>query len=141
MNPRIVIDTSVIVSGLRSRNGASFRLLSLIDAGVFQLCLSVPLVIEYEGVLKRQSRVLGITHADIDDILDYLCSVADKRQIHFLWRPVLRDPSDDFLLELAVEAQCEAIVTHNLRDFEASKSFGVQILSPGEFLRQLGEVS
>jgi putative PIN family toxin of toxin-antitoxin system len=141
MIPRVVLDTSVIVAGLRSRNGASFQILSRVGAGLFVTCLSVPLVIEYEDVLERQSRLLGLTHADIGDFLDYVCSVSERRQIYYLWRPVLKDPSDDFVLELAVEAGCDAIVTHNVRDFAAASAFDVEIRTPGEFLRSLGEVS
>ena len=138
---RVVLDTSVIVAGLRSRNGASFRILSMVGTGRFVTCLSVPLVIEYEDVLRRQSRSLGLTHGDVGDFLDFVCSASERRQIYYLWRPVLKDPSDDFVLELAVEAECQAIVTHNLREFAAAASFDVEIHTPGEFLRRLGEVS
>lgn len=141
MSPRIVIDTSVVVAGLRSNRGASFRLLSIVGQGRFQFCLSVPLVVEYEAAAKRQSRALGLTHADIDAFLDYICAVGEKRHVYFLWRPVLKDPGDDFVLELAVEAGCDSIVTHNVSDFDAATAFGVQVLTPAQFLRQIGELS
>lgn len=137
--PQIVLDTSVLVSGLRSRDGASFQILERIGTGVFDLNLSVPLVLEYEEVLKREARALGLSLQDVDDLLDYLCAVGRPRKIFFLWRPVLKDPFDDHLLEVAVEAGCEFIVTHNLHDFTRSREFGVHAIKPGAFLRRLAE--
>lgn len=103
----------------------------------FELNVSVPLVVEYEAVAKRCAREIGLSIADIDDVLDYLCSVAQHRQIFYLWRPVLADPRDDLVLELAVEANVEYIVTHNLRDFGEAIRFGVQPIAPQDFLRRL----
>lgn len=133
----IVLDTSVLIAGLRSPRGASFELLRRLGSGAFELNVSVPLVLEYEAVAKRQARELGLTAEDVDDVLDYLCSVAHHRQIFYLWRPVLRDPRDDLVLELAVEAGAECIVTHNIRDFAAAADFGIQPITPREFLRRL----
>jgi len=93
MPPRIVIDTNVLVAALRSRRGASFRLLSLSGGKHFDINISVPLLLEYEAAAKRIAREVGLTHNDIDDILDYICSVASHRQIYFLWRPLLKDPA------------------------------------------------
>jgi hypothetical protein len=92
-------------------------------------------VLEYEDVLKRQSTSLGLTHGEIDDILDYLCSVARRRQIFFLWRGFLRDPKDELVLELAFEAGCDLITTHNQRDFSGVARFGLATATPREFLR------
>ncbi len=141
MSYSIVIDTCVLISALRSRNGASFKLLSLIDSNKFTFSLSVPLVLEYEAVAKRMSRNLGLTHSDIEDIIDYLCTVGDHRKVHFLWRPNLKDPSDDFVLELAVEAECNYIVTHNIKDFKNTKKFSLKAITPQEIIRKLGEIS
>lgn len=138
MRPSIVLDTNVLIAGLRSRNGASFRLLSLIGESAFELNVSVPLVLEYEEVAKRESRALGLTHAEIDDVLDFVCAVATHREIYFLWRPVLRDAADDMVLEVAVEAACDIVVTHNVRDFVGAERFGIRILTPGEFLKTIG---
>ena len=138
MPPSIVLDTNVLIAGLRSRNGASFRLLSVIGEATFELNVSVPLVLEYEEVAKREARALGLTHAEIDDVLDYLCAVAVHREIYFLWRPVLRDAADDMVLEVAVEAGCDFVVTHNARDFAGAERFGVRVVTPGEFLKRIG---
>ena len=136
--PRIVLDTNVLVWALRSRRGASFRLVSSIGEGAFDIVVSVPLVVEYESAAKRHSRQFGLTHADIDDILDYVCKVALRREIFFLWRPVLRDPKDDMVLELAVESECSYVVTHNVRDFAGSEALGVRIVTPRRFLEIIG---
>jgi putative PIN family toxin of toxin-antitoxin system len=135
---RIVIDTNVLVAALRSRRGAAFKLLSLVGRGDFDFALSVPLVLEYEAAAKRQARVTALSAGEIDDILDYLCIVGDRRSIFFLWRPFLKDPKDDMVLELAVEAECESIVTYNQRDFAGADRFGVRIVTPREFLQERG---
>lgn len=139
-DPHVVLDTNVLVAGLRSRNGASFQLLSRIgpDSG-FEFHLSVPLVLEYEAVLKRPGSVGDLGEEDIEGVLDYLCAAGHHRDIYFLWRPQLRDPKDDMVLELAVEASCDFIVTHNIKDFKGVERFGIQAIPPGEFLRRLGE--
>ena len=138
MGPRVVIDTSVFISALRSRRGASYRLLMLVDGTRFEIALSVPLVVEYEDAAKRMSETTGLGPEEVDDVIDYLCSVAHLQEIHFLWRPVLRDVGDDHVLELAVEAACRIIVTHNIRDFTGAERFGIEAVTPGEFLRRIG---
>ncbi|MDP2313555.1 MAG: PIN domain-containing protein [Pseudomonadota bacterium] len=136
----IVLDTNVLVSALRSRRGASFRLLSLVGTGRFDLALSVPLILEYEAVADRMLADLAVSAGDLSDILDYLCSVAIHRPIFFLWRPTLPDPKDDMVLELAVDAGAPVIVTFNLRDFVGVDRFGVRALTPREYLQEIGEV-
>jgi putative PIN family toxin of toxin-antitoxin system len=135
---RIVLDTNVLVAGLRSRRGVAFRLLTEIGRSRFEIALSVPLVLEYEEVLLRHKAATRLSAADIHGVLDYFCSVAHLQEIFFLWRPLLSDPKDDLLLELAVAAGCDAIVTYNVRDFVGAKAFGVSILEPAVFLRRVG---
>jgi putative PIN family toxin of toxin-antitoxin system len=139
MSPiQIVMDSNVLVSALRSRNGASFRLLSLVGGDRFELNLSVGLVLEYESVARRQIGGSSVTSDEIGDVLDYLCSVGNCHRIYYLWRPFLLDPKDDMVLELAVAAQCQAIVTHNRRHFRGADQFGIEIKTPAEFLRDIG---
>ena len=137
MRPKVVLDTNVLISALRSRNGASFQVLSRVGQGEFDIVLSVPLIIEYEDVAKRQSRALGLRHADIDAVLDYMCHVGELRGIFFLWRPFLKDPLDDMVLEVAFEGDCDFIVTHNVRNFDGIEKFGLSALRPGAFLKRL----
>ncbi|PKM37224.1 MAG: putative toxin-antitoxin system toxin component, PIN family [Gammaproteobacteria bacterium HGW-Gammaproteobacteria-10] len=136
---RIVIDTNLIIAALRSRRGASFKLLSLIDAGLFRVNLSVPLFLEYEAVAKREQHRFTLDDQDIEDILNYIAAVSDKREIFFLWRPYLKDPKDDLVLEVAVESASQFIITHNLRDFAGIEKFNLQAITPQQLLKQLGE--
>ena len=135
-----MLDSSVLVAGFRSRRGASFHVLSLLRAGRFEIAVSVPLVLEYEAVLRRHANELGFGGDEVVGLVDYLCGIGHRQDIHFLWRPVLRDPTDEFVLELAVAAECRAIVTHNVRDFSNARMFGVEILTPAAFIRRVEEV-
>ena len=136
--PQIVIDTNVIVAGLRSRNGSAFRLLSLVGSEQFNIHLSVPLVLEYEDVLLRELPNLSIDATDVQDVINFHCAVATHHQIFFLWRPYLRDPKDDMVLELAVKAGCDSVVTYNTRDFTGIERFGVSAVTPAAFLKSIG---
>lgn len=137
---QIVIDTNVLVAALRSRRGASYRLLMLLGSEKFNVNVSVPLVLEYEVAAKRLMGEIALTEQDIEDIIDYVCSVASQREVFYLWRPFLKDPSDDMLLELAVAGECDFIVTYHTRDFEGVESFGVHAVTPREFLEKIGEL-
>ena len=141
MSFRVVMDTNVLVSALRSRQGASFKMLSLVDSGNFTLCLSVPLVLEYEAASKKQTKSTGPIVADIDAIIDYLCLVGEHYKVYYLWRPFLKDPKDDMVLELAVTSNAEAIVTYNQSDFKGVNQFGVKVITPKALLQQIGAIS
>ncbi len=136
----IIIDTNVLAAALRSRRGASFRLISLLPDTRFRLHVSVGLIFEYEDVLKRADLGISLPVDQLDQFLDYIVSIAKRHEIFYLWRPHLRDAGDDFILELAVSARCDFIVTYNTRDFEGSERFGIRAITPGEFLQQIGEV-
>ena len=134
---RVVLDSNVLVTALRSRNGASFELLRLLRANRFEVALSVPLAFQYEAVLVRHAKELGLSKHEAVGLVDYFCQVAHKQEIHFLWRPTLSDPGDEFVLELAVAAGCKVIVTHNTKDFRGAERFGISVITPGEFLVSL----
>jgi putative PIN family toxin of toxin-antitoxin system len=136
---RVVLDSNVLVAALRSRRGASFRVVELLRKGRFQIAVSVPLVFEYEAVLVRHAAELGLSRKEAAGLVDYFCQVAHRQNIHFLWRPALNDPRDEFILELAVAAECQAIVTHNARDFGGARPFRVKVLTPGELLAWIEE--
>ncbi len=135
MVPRIVMDTNVLFAALRSRRGASFKLLALIGHSEFEIALSVPLCFEYEDVAARDERIPAAARRDI---LEHIIRSAELHQIRFLWRPLLPDPKDDLLLEVAVQSQASAIVTFNKRHFLVAQQFGVRVLNPLEFLREIG---
>ena len=133
----VVLDTSVLVSALRSARGASFEIMAALGRGEFEACVSVSLLLEYEATLLRHAEELSIDSKDALGIVDYVCDVAMNQDIFFLWRPFLRDAGDDLVLELAVAAGSDAIVTHNVRDFEGVEKFGVRVITPKQFLHQL----
>ena len=136
----IVIDTNVVIAALRSKKGASYKLLSLVGTKRFKTHDSVALVLEYEDVIQRYRVELGLSQDDVSDLVDSLCALAKHHKIYFLWRPSLPDANDELILELAVSAQCDYIVTHNLSDFKGVEKFGVKAVTPGAFLRIIGEV-
>jgi putative PIN family toxin of toxin-antitoxin system len=133
---RVVLDTNVLVAAVRSRQGASFALVRSIPSPDFQPCLSEGLYVEWQDVLTRPENIpAGQT---VDDALGFVRSLASQAHlqgIHFLWRPFLRDPDDDMLVELALAAGCPYIVTHNVKDFGGSEELGITAISPRDFLK------
>jgi len=136
---QVVIDTNVLVAALLSNMGASHRLLRLVGDPRWRINLSVPLVLEYEQTLKRVCAGGSLGGNDIDGVLRFLCANANLRLISFLWRPLLPDPKDEFVLELAVESRADFLITFNTRDFVGAERFGVRVISPREFLAIIGE--
>jgi putative PIN family toxin of toxin-antitoxin system len=135
--PLVVLDTNVLVSALRSSAGASFAVLQRVGVGDFEIAVSVPLVLEYEDAMLRHRGALGA--GEVRDIVDYVCSVARHHRVFFLWRPLLRDPNDDMVAEVAVAASAQAIVTHNRRNFQGVEKFGLRIWSPQQLLERTGK--
>ncbi|MEZ4592736.1 MAG: putative toxin-antitoxin system toxin component, PIN family [Chloroflexota bacterium] len=139
--PNIVIDTNVIIAAQRSQRGASAKLVSLIGTGLFEIHLSIPLVLEYEDVLSRYRTQLGLSQDDVTDLVDAFCALSTHQdKVHFKWRPFLPDESDEFILDLAVVAQCDYIITYNKKDFIGVEKFGIKIADPKEFLQEIGEI-
>lgn len=137
---RIVLDTCVLVSAARARTGASFALVAALPDPRFQICLSVALYAEWQSVLTRSEHLPpGITPETAIGFLRHLASIAHLQDIHFLWRPILRDPDDDMVLECAIASQAGIIVTHNIKDFARARSLRVVAKTPQEFLEYLKE--
>lgn len=111
----------------------------MIDDERISVAISVPLIFEYEHAVKNNIAGIRLSSREIEAILDYICLIAEKRRIFYLWRPYLRDPKDDMELELAVESECEFIITFNKRDFAGTKEFGIEAVTPKEFLSIIGE--
>jgi putative PIN family toxin of toxin-antitoxin system len=135
---KIVLDTSVLVAAARSRNGASFQLVSMLPSARFDIALTVPLYTEWQSVLTRSEHLQsGVTTEGVLGFLRYLASVAHLQDVHFLWRPFLRDPDDDMVVECAVASGSEFIVTHNIKDFQRADSLKIKVITPGDFLQFL----
>lgn len=133
----VVLDTNVLFSAMKSLLGASYKLLNRIDQAPLRMHVSTPLVLEYEAVLKRNH---SLAFSDIDAVVDYLCQISEKHGIFYLWRPILKDPQDDHILELAVKTNA-IIVTWNEKDFvSATTHFGIEVITPRDLLERLGEL-
>ncbi len=132
-----------MVAAIRSDAGASRRLLVAALRRRFTLLVSVPLLVEYQAVMTRTEHLTasGLSSDDVDVLLDAVASIGEPIRLAYLWRPMLRDPDDDMVLEAAVNGQADAIVTFNRRDFGlAAGRFGIELLSPGSAIERLGEV-
>src|SRR5688572_11182596 len=130
----IVVDTNIVIAARRSRRGASNELLQRLHDPRITLHVSNTLLFEYDEILHREQASIGLTEQQITDLLDGFCRLGAKHYVSFLWRPVTRDPDDDFLLDLAVTARATHIVTHNVRDLEPARRFGINVVTPGQFL-------
>ena len=138
---KIVLDTDVVVAGLRSRSGASRQWLYAVLGRRTSLLLSVPLVLQYEEVLLRREQLeaTGLNVAEVGEFLDGLCAVAEEVRIDFLWRPGLKDPEDEMVLETAINGRADMLLTFNVRDFAGAWSFALAIEQPGPAWRRYGE--
>jgi predicted nucleic acid-binding protein len=135
---RIVLDTSVLVAAARSRNGASYQLVSMLPTPRFDFALTIALYTEWQAVLTRPEHMPpGVTVDAALAYLHYLASLAHLQDVHFLWRPFLHDPDDDMVLECAVASGSQYIVTHNVKDFRRVPELKVQAITPADFLTLL----
>lgn len=135
---RVVLDTDVVVAALRSPHGGSAELLRLARGRRVQLVASVALVLEYEAVATRpdQLRAMGSLRGEVLGVLTDIAALCDEAQSHFLWRPQVRDPDDELVLEAAINGRAEYLISFNRRDFgSAPARFGVRLCTPADFLR------
>lgn len=136
----LVLDTNIVVAALRSPSGASAALVEQALDRQFTLLLSVPLVLEYEATCSdpNQRIASGLSESEVGTVVSALCAVAEPVEGWFLWRPQLRDPADEMVLEAAVNGRADALVTFNSRDFgDVPRTFGVEVLLPRDALRRL----
>ncbi|MFL5242710.1 MAG: putative toxin-antitoxin system toxin component, PIN family [Gemmataceae bacterium] len=139
MMPTLILDTSVLIAGLRSSLGASYTLLGLIGFEHFSVGLTAALVLEYEAVCMRSLDELGLTAEDVMVLLDYFCRVGKLAAVRFQVRPSVADPDDELVLEAAIASESEWIVSHNIRDMAVGAArYGIEVIRPGEALRRLG---
>lgn len=136
-NNVIIMDTNVLFAGLYSSSGASFQILRLIDKGKIKPVISTTLVFEYEDILKRKQTELALSNKQVDIILDNIYALSKFQEIYFLWRPYLKDPKDDHVLEVTVASKTKMIVTYNLKDFKGVENFGIKTILPGQLLEVL----
>lgn len=134
---KVVVDTNVVIAGLRARRGASFGIVSGMLNNRLDFLISVPLLLEYEEVMKRANPPLlpHFSDADKDIFLNGFAAFGKCPKIFYLWRPILRDPDDDMLVELAVAGAATYIVTANTSDFQGIDGFGIGVITPQHFYR------
>jgi putative PIN family toxin of toxin-antitoxin system len=134
------MDTDAVVAAMRSPKGASAAILRAVRNGQATLLLSVPLALEYEAVCRRPEHRLeaGLSIRQVEIFLDAIIAMGEPMLTHYLWRPQLRDPNDEMVLEAAVNGRADALVTFNLRDFgNAAMQFGVDVLLPREAIARI----
>ncbi|TSE33053.1 putative toxin-antitoxin system toxin component, PIN family [Tepidimonas charontis] len=137
---RVVLDTNVLVAASRSRRGASFALMEAVRHRRLKPLASVPLMLEYEAVLKRCEHLASFRAVSVDAFLDALSLFVEPVHLHYLWRPQLRDPSDEMVLETALNGRADALVSHNLADFAAAaQRFALPVLTPGQLVLSLNQ--
>jgi putative PIN family toxin of toxin-antitoxin system len=137
---KIVLDTSVVVAGLRTRLGAGNAILRLVAERRLVALATPPLFLEYEDVLKRPEHQLvhGLTPAAVDEFLAEMAALIEPVEVHFQWRPQSRDPNDEMVLEAAINGGADALVTYNVNDFVgAAARFRILVLTPAELLRKV----
>lgn len=130
----------MVVAGFRSRRGASNLLLQRVAHGVIRPLVTTALFLEYEDVLLRPEHrlVTGMSEKDVEHALAALASAAEPVEVHFRWRPQLRDPADELVLEAAVNGRADALATHNVRHFEtAAERFQLRVLTPQQCLQEI----
>ena len=134
---RVVLDTNILVSGFRSRRGASFAVLGLVAAKLVRPLVTTALFLEYEDVLKRPEQLAAhrLTVAEVDQAMVELAALSEPVEVHFFWRPQLADPKDELVLEAAINGRADGLITHNGRDFVTASRFGIKVLEPVELLR------
>jgi len=134
------LDTSVLVAGLRSRHGAGNALLRMVASRQLVLLATPPLFLEYEDVLKRPEQRLahGLSAAGIEEFLQEFAALVEPVEVHFLWRPLSRDPKDEMVLEAAINGRANALITYNVSDFQpAGERFDIPVLRPAELLKKV----
>jgi putative PIN family toxin of toxin-antitoxin system len=137
---KAVLDTDVVVAGMRSPSGASAAILRLARQGRVTLLVSVPLAVEYEAICSEAEHRLaaGLSEGEVEIFLDAVVAMAEPVETHFLWRPQLRDPGDEMVLEAAVNGQADLLVTFNVRDFgPVPPRFGIEVMIPRDALERI----
>ena len=136
---RVVPDTCISVSAVRSRTGASFPVLSLGLYRAYKWLATTATFLQMEDVLKRPEHLAAgeMSAIEVDQLLTVVADRITPVQVHYQWRPQLADPGDELILECAINGSADAIVTHNVRDFGAAADFGIRVLTPAQLLREL----
>ena len=137
---QIVVDTNVLVAALRSKSGAANLLVNRLDDERWQMNVSNALILEYEDVLTRDDMQRFISLEEVTKTINAISSISQFHKIFYLWRFLSRDPDDNFILELAIKANADYIITFNKKDLSPALEFGVRLVTPREFLESVGDL-
>ena len=137
---RVILDTNVILAAMRSQTGASYRLLLTIGHPQWQSVVTPALMYEYEDVIRRPGNVPGLSPQDITDILDMVYHESHRQLVWFSWRPASPDPGDDLVLDAAVAGGCDFVVSFNERHLRTARELGIEVITPAELLKLIGEI-
>lgn len=137
---RVILDTNVVLAAMRSRTGASHRLLATIGHARWQSIVTPALMYEYEDVARRPGIVPGLSSQDVTNILDMIYRESHRQVVWLSWRPLSSDPGDDAILEAAIAGNCDYVVSFNERHLRVIQEFGIEILKPVDLLRLIGEI-
>ena len=127
---------------MRSPSGASAAIIRKARQGKVALLLSVPLAMEYEAVCVRPEHQLaaGLSEQEVRIFVDAVIAISEPVKIHYLWRPQLRDPSDEMVLETAVNGRASLLITFNVRDYgTAPARFGIEVMTPREAVERISK--
>ena len=137
---RVILATNVILAAMRSQTGASYRLLLTIGHPQWQSVVTPALMYEYEDVIRRPGNVPGLSPQDITDILDMVYHESHRQLVWFSWRPASPDPGDDLVLDAAVAGGCDFVVSFNERHLRTARELGIEVITPAELLKLIGEI-
>lgn len=136
----LTLDTNIFYQVLRSNCGASYYIFQQVRNRKIQISLSVPVFNEYQEVLTRRKSLkeFGLEITDIEKFLRFIAYVGKTFEIYYLFRPNLKDESDNKFLELALTSQSDYLVTNNIKDFKNSElNFDqLQIITPANFTKK-----
>jgi putative PIN family toxin of toxin-antitoxin system len=145
---RLIVDTDVVIAAVRSRTGAAAALLAMLLARRGSILISVALALEYESVARdaKHVRASGLAEVDVVAFIDALILASEPVAMNFRYRPQLRDPGDEMVLEAAINGRADAIVTFNVRDYhynlrEIPADFGIDVLNPKTALTRLRAIT
>ena len=134
------MDTDALVAAMRSPSGASAAILRAVRRDKATLLLTVSLALEYETVCHRAEHRIaaGLSERQVEIFVDAVVAMSQPVETHFLWRPQLRDPNDEMVLEAAVNGRADILVTFNLRDFGLGPArFGIEALLPRDAIGRI----
>jgi putative PIN family toxin of toxin-antitoxin system len=134
---RIVLDTNVLVSGLRTPFGSSGEIVRMVFSGELILCIDARILSEYKEVLNRPKFKFDKNKVAI--LIDFIMQYGQVVSSSPLKSP-LPDPDDEAFLAIAIVGNVKILITGNKVHYPSSSREGIEILSPSEFIDFLRKI-